>query len=74
MASAGTCIMFGEISGDRICIKTRAGDVRWMKKNAPVHQRCNFFDELFEDMAPADADAPYQNNRYGSLIRPSPQG
>jgi hypothetical protein len=61
MTSAGCCNILGEISGDWICVKTRAGYLRWLKKDAPVYQRCSFFDALFDEMAFTGSNAPYQN-------------
>ena len=64
MTSIGCCTIVGEILGDRICIKTHAGDVRWLKKDAPVHQRSRFFDALFDDLVFAGSNAQYQSILY----------
>ena len=61
MTSIGCCAIVGEILGDRICVKTRAGNVRWLEKDAPVYQRGRFFDALFDDLLFADSNAPYHS-------------
>ena len=64
ITSIGCCTIVGEIFGDRICVKTHAGKVRWVKKDAPVYQRGNFFDALFDDAVFAGSNATCQNIRY----------
>lgn len=64
IASIGCCTIVGKILGDRFCVKTRAGNVRWLKKDAPVYQRGRFFDALFDDTVGTGSNATYQNLRY----------
>lgn len=72
MTSIGCCTIVGEILGDRICVKTHTGNVRCLKKDAPVYQRGRFFDALFDDTALAGSNAHI--NIYDMINQAAPDG
>ena len=49
--SMGPQVVVGEMQDETICVRTKAGQVRRLWKDAPVHQRANFFDRVFAEMA-----------------------
>lgn len=47
----GSCVIEGEMQDETICVRTGAGGIQRLWKDAPPHQRASFFDRVFAEMA-----------------------
>lgn len=48
---AGSSVIEGEMQDETISVRTAAGGIRRLWKDAPPHQRAIFFDRAFAEMA-----------------------